>query len=56
MMEHTHFDEWTDYAGNVHVECQTCREGYTFKSAYFARQWSNRHAYRIAYRIVGLAA
>ena len=56
MMEHTHFDQWTDDAGNVRVECQTCREGHTFKSAYFAHQWSNRHAYGIAYHLVGLAA
>ena len=55
-MEHTHFDEWADDAGNVRTECQTCREGYTFKSRYFARQWSNRHAYGIAYRVAGLAA
>lgn len=55
-MDHTHFGTWQDDTGNVRSECQTCREGHTFKSAYFARQWSNRHAYGIAYRVVGLAA
>ena len=46
-MSHTHFDRWQDDAGNVRVQCQGCHDGHTFKSAYFARDWANRHAYGI---------
>lgn len=41
-MEHEFFTTYTD-GSQVRMTCDTCNEGHTFKSAYFATQWANRH-------------
>jgi len=42
-MSHEFFTTYTD-GSQVRMTCDTCGEGYTFMSSYFATQWANRHA------------
>lgn len=48
------FSRWEDDTKAVHMRCDDCREGHTFKSDYFAKQWANRHGHMFV-RTVGLA-
>lgn len=41
-MAHEFFTTYTD-GSQVRMTCDTCNEGHTFKSSYFATQWANRH-------------
>lgn len=55
MNKHEVFDTYTD-GSQVRMTCTDCNEGHTFKSAYFARDWANHHAYGIVFGpIRGLA-
>lgn len=42
-MAHEFFSTYTD-GSQVRMTCDTCGEGHTFKSRYFATQWANRHS------------
>lgn len=56
-MAHEFFSTYTDDTKAVRMTCDTCNEGHTFKSTYFATQWANRHAIPgMHVRLIGLVA